>query len=284
MKNKIQYKIQFLLGILLLALLCSIGEEQMLIQGRIHNLKVNANESAAFRKQDISANALSWMQKISTETSISMCDLLAVWMTEYNFRLTDDLDLSEENYRIWKARLNDHRDVLYRELSSSYAAIWDDVQYFPTDPNVTYENTWMFERSYGGNRGHEGVDLMPPENIRGYYPIFSMTDGTVEKIGWLEKGGYRIGIRSPSGGYFYYAHLSSYAEELKEGDTVSAGTLLGYMGDTGYSKVPGTTGNFDVHLHLGIYIKTEQQEEVSVNPYPVLLYLKEQTLKYKGHL
>ena len=275
---------QCLLGILLLALLCNVGKEQLLMQGRINNLMINPNESAAFRKQDISAGALSGIQKFSTETSIPMSDLLAVWMSEYNFQLTDNLNLTEENYRIWKARLEDRRNVLYQELCDSYAAIWDDIRYFPTDANATYENTWMFERNYGGNRGHEGVDLMPLENIRGYYPIFSMTDGVVEKIGWLEKGGYRIGIRSPSGGYFYYAHLSSYAEEFQEGDTVPAGTLLGYMGDTGYSKIPGTTGNFDVHLHLGIYIKTKNKEEVSVNPYPVLLYLKEQSLKYKGNL
>ena len=44
----------------------------------------------------------------------------------------------------------------------------------------------------------------------GFYPVISMTDGKIEKIGWLSLGGYRIGIRSPHGGYFYYAHLASY--------------------------------------------------------------------------
>jgi len=31
-------------------------------------------------------------------------------------------------------------------------------------------------------------------------------------------------------------------------------------------------GMFDVHLHLGIYIRTEQSQEQSVNPYWVLRY------------
>ena len=60
-----------------------------------------------------------------------------------------------------------------------------------------------------------------------------MTDGIIEKIGWLEMGGWRIGVRAPGGAYLYYAHLYSYAGDFKEGDRVKAGELIGYMGDTG---------------------------------------------------
>ena len=44
-------------------------------------------------------------------------------------------------------------------------------------------------------------------------------------------------------------NLSSYAG-IKEGDPISAGDVIGFMGDTGYSKREGTTGKFPVHLHL----------------------------------
>lgn len=96
-----------------------------------------------------------------------------------------------------------------------------------------------------------------------------MADGSVEAVGWLPLGGYRIGIRSPSGGYFYYAHLSSYERDWKEGDSIKAGEILGFMGDTGYGS-EGTKGKFPVHLHLGIYIQTPYSREMSVNPYWVL--------------
>ena len=99
----------------------------------------------------------------------------------------------------------------------------------------------MEERTYGGKRGHEGTDLMPPTNQRGFYPVFSATAGTVEHMGWLQKGGWRIGIRSEQGGYFYYAHLSEYASGMEEGKTVEAGEMLGYMGDSGYGE-EGTVG------------------------------------------
>jgi len=137
----------------------------------------------------------------------------------------------------------------------------------------------MYERNFGGKRGHEGCDIMAGINKRGYYPVVSMTDGVIEKIGWLTQGGYRIGIRSPSGGYYYYAHLYQYAEDFQVGDTVTAGQLIGYMGDSGYGS-EGTVGRFDVHLHMGIYFDGKDGLEISVNPYPVLKYFEDKTLKY----
>ena len=96
-----------------------------------------------------------------------------------------------------------------------------------------------------------------------------MTGGVIEKAGWLELGGWRIGIRAPSGAYLYYAHLYNYSQDWAEGDEVQPGTLLGFMGDSGYGP-EGTTGMFPVHLHLGIYLPLNEQEEISVNPYWIL--------------
>ena len=113
----------------------------------------------------------------------------------------------------------------------------------------------------------------------GYFPIVSMTDGTIEQVGWLEKGGWRIGIRSISGNYYYYAHFHSYIKDWKRGDPVKAGDLLGYMGDSGYGP-EGTTGQFPVHLHLGIYLPTAEKGEQAINPYWMLRYLESKRLSY----
>lgn len=166
-------------------------------------------------------------------------------------------------------------------------AIWKDVIYFPIpvskyneDATVNYSDSWMQERTFGGKRGHEGCDIMASIDTRGFYPVISMTDGSIEKIGWLPAGGYRIGVRSPSGGYFYYAHLFDYAKEFKEGETVKAGDLLGFMGDSGYGETPGTVGNFPVHLHVGIYFNDKDGKETSVNPYWILRFLDDKKLVY----
>ena len=109
-------------------------------------------------------------------------------------------------------------------------------------------------------------------------------------IGWLELGGWRIGITSENGIYYYYAHLDSYAP-LSVGDTVTAGQLLGFMGNTGYSKVEGTKGKFDVHLHFGIYVTDENgkrwepeefiEAELAVNPCYLLKTIENKVLYYQ---
>lgn len=160
--------------------------------------------------------------------------------------------------------------------------VWSDIRYFPVPlsenkkvPFITYTDTWGAERTYGGDRLHEGTDLMATVDEPGLYPILSISDGVVTNKGWLEKGGYRIGITSEHGGYFYYAHLESYAD-VNLGDTVKAGQLLGYMGDSGYGE-EGTTGMFASHLHLGIYI-TLDDVETAINPYPFLVELEKNIL------
>lgn len=136
-----------------------------------------------------------------------------------------------------------------------------------------FENGYGAVRTYGGKRTHQGIDIMTSNNIPGYFQIRSVCDGVVENVGWLKLGGYRIGIRSESGMYYYYAHLDSYEKGIVSGKEVSAGDVIGYMGNTGYGK-EGTKGKFDVHLHFGIYRQVDGSEE-SLNPYYLLKYFTE---------
>lgn len=176
--------------------------------------------------------------------------------------------------------LKKYKKEEYERMQAAYGAVWGDLKVFPVAADkVFYEDSWLAPREYGSPRLHEGCDVFGEEDVSGYYPIVSMTDGLVEKIGWLPLGGNRIGIRSPQGGYFYYAHLDSYDREFKVGETVTAGEILGYMGDSGYGT-QGTKGKFPVHLHLGIYIQTTNYEEISVNPYWILRYIHKNIVKY----
>lgn len=160
-----------------------------------------------------------------------------------------------------------------------------DEKYFPIPKNfrtqVVFDDSWGGERTFGGERRHEGCDMMSVSNVRGEIPVVSMTDGVVENLGWLKLGGYRIGIRSNYQVYYYYAHLDRYAKDLKQGQVVKAGQLIGFMGDTGYSEVEGTVGKFDVHLHLGIYIPDRKGEDMSVNPYWIIKNLEKEEIEPK---
>ena len=180
---------------------------------------------------------------------------------------------------------------LFNLEKNTYNGLLADIKYFPVPRSnkrkewVNYVNSWNYERTYKGNRTHEGTDVMGDINKDGIYPVVSVSDGYVSNIGWLELGGWRIGITSPSGIYYYYAHFDSYAKEYKEGDVIRAGDIIGYMGSTGYSKVEGTKNKFPVHLHFGIYITPDPDiaadyEEIALNPYNILKINENNTLIY----
>lgn len=185
-------------------------------------------------------------------------------------------EVSVKKVGFFRENLKDN--TAFDELADYYKVLFADIQVFPLDRGednsikFTFGDTWSELRNYGGNRRHEGTDIFPTENISGKYRVISASDGVVERIGWLEKGGYRVGIRTPHGAYLYYAHLDSYAEELELGDSVNAGDFLGFMGDSGYG-LEGTKGMFPVHLHFGMYIDAVPGE-ISVNPYSTICYLE----------
>lgn len=227
-----------------------------------------------FRNHKVSEEMLDdfWEKADSDMTDFS--ELLAMYFAT-DGTVTDPSVLEKDISFVKKYRYEE-----FEEIAGYVYAVWKDLKRFPVgavdsdrEATVTFADSWMQSRTFGGDRGHEGTDIMATVNQRGIYPIYSVTDGVVENIGWLKLGGYRLGIRSDSGAYFYYAHMAEYAKEFAVGERVKAGTFLGYMGDTGYSEIPGTTGNFDVHLHLGIYLNDADGNEFSVNSYPMLRYL-----------
>lgn len=255
---------------------------ESLIQGLFQTAKMQRLHEEivtdmGFRDQEIGEELLSYMNR-------SECDPaeIGVYLLETKFGYQGfEYPMNEKSFEHLKKKWRGSKN--WNSYEAFLNSIWGDLTYFPiptstTDSSlgVSFSDSWMSERSYGGKRGHEGTDIMAQKSVAGVYPILSITDGVVEQKGWLEKGGYRLGIRAPSGAYFYYAHLDSYAN-LEVGDSVKAGQLLGFMGDTGYGK-EGTRGQFPVHLHLGIYIYPNG-EELSVNPYWILRYLQKHTRK-----
>lgn len=262
----------FLLNFLA-ALFLAIGIGSLRDLGELARLNEDTLIKGAFRQQMLDETALNYIKEMKNPG-----EPLALYWLETNFGTFDTgTSLAREALprlkQKWAVQDN------WTAYLSACKGIWDDVEYFPipepsgtVDAKLSYVDSWMMERNYGGKRGHEGTDIMAERQERGFYPVVSMTDGVVRHKGWLEQGGWRLGIVAPGGAYFYYAHLDSYAD-IEVGDTVKAGDLLGLMGDSGYSTVEGTTGNFPVHLHLGIYIFYDE-EEVSVNPYWVLRYIE----------
>ncbi|MFQ7631306.1 M23 family metallopeptidase [Sellimonas intestinalis] len=260
---------QFLILVLLL-LFEGIAIPKLQNDAAYFSLDPELIKGNTFRSHELTTDLIQAMRKSEEPARIA-----GVYLLEQQFHPGQrDVFGSEDD--LLRKTIPWQKSPAYSSYMAACEKIWSDVRYFPVmfwkekpDLTVTFEDSWMSERTYGGKRGHEGTDLMASKNERGIFPIVSMTDGTVTSKGWLPKGGWRLGITSTHGGYFYYAHLDSYAD-VEVGDEVEAGDLIGYMGDSGYGK-EGTTGQFPVHLHLGIYLE-EPEEEISINPYWILKY------------
>lgn len=120
-------------------------------------------------------------------------------------------------------------------------------------------------RSYGYRRAHLGNDLCGSVGT----PIIAVEAGTIEEMGWNQYGGWRIGIRSfDQKRYYYYAHLRKghpFAPEIAIGDTVQAGTVIGYLGMTGYSTQEDVNNMKVPHLHFGVQLIFDESQKDGVN-------------------
>ena len=133
-------------------------------------------------------------------------------------------------------------------------------------------------RSFGFKRKHLGNDLMGSLGT----PIVAVEGGVIEALGWNRYGGWRVGIRSfDSRRYYYYAHLQKdhpFAEDLKVGDIVQAGDLIGFMGRTGYSDNENVNNIETVHLHFGMELVFDESQkecnsEIWINVYDIVRLL-----------
>lgn len=134
----------------------------------------------------------------------------------------------------------------------------------PLKSDYSYRSTWGAARGWGGRRIHEGTDIFAHYGV----PVRSTTYGMIEVMGWNRFGGWRVGIRDINNVYHYYAHLSGFNKEFKEGAIVQPGDVIGWVGSSGYGK-PGTQGKFPPHLHYGLY-RDNGYTDWSFDPYPSL--------------
>jgi murein DD-endopeptidase MepM/ murein hydrolase activator NlpD len=123
----------------------------------------------------------------------------------------------------------------------------------PVAGAVSFVDSWGAARS--GGRRHEGVDMLAPTGT----PVVAPVAGTVSHRG-NAVGGMSFHLAADDGNYWYGAHLSAYGAS----GWVPAGTVIGYVGDTGNAR--GTP-----HLHLELHPGGEGAP--AVDPYPAAALL-----------
>jgi murein DD-endopeptidase MepM/ murein hydrolase activator NlpD len=122
-----------------------------------------------------------------------------------------------------------------------------------------------FFDSRGSGRAHEAIDIMAPRHTQ----VLAADDGVIKKL-FTSHGGGGITIYQfdPTETYsYYYAHLDRYAANLKEGQRVRRGDVIGYVGSTGNASPDAP------HLHFAIFRLGPGREwwkGEPINPYPIL--------------
>jgi murein DD-endopeptidase MepM/ murein hydrolase activator NlpD len=114
---------------------------------------------------------------------------------------------------------------------------------FPVLGPTRWSDDWYYPRWTGTQfRFHQGLDMFAPYGT----PVAAPVDG-IARVGSNALGGLTVKVVEPDGTYWYLAHLSGIAEGLVDGQPVTTGQVVGYVGTSG--NAAGTPP----HLHFGVY-------------------------------
>jgi murein DD-endopeptidase MepM/ murein hydrolase activator NlpD len=181
-------------------------------------------------------------------------DLVAT--TEQLAATEDELVAAEEAAAAAARRAEDSRYELAIVTAGSEIVIHGFV--FPVADPHTFVDTFLAPRMPGTEyeHMHQGTDIFAPAGT----PLLACERGVVTKMGNDVLGGIKLWLVGESGAAYYYAHLSSFAEGIEPGDVVDAGTVVGYVGNTGNAVGTPSHLHFEIHPRGGL----------AVNPYPLL--------------
>ncbi|MGB9358259.1 MAG: peptidoglycan DD-metalloendopeptidase family protein [Acidimicrobiia bacterium] len=123
--------------------------------------------------------------------------------------------------------------------------------YCPVQGGASFIDSWGFPRS--GGRRHKGVDMFNSRNT----PLVAVVDGRV-KFSSNSLGGLSTHLYA-GGTTYYYTHLEKHPTNISSGQNVKAGTVIGYLGNSGNARYTSP------HLHFEI-----RPNNVAINPYPTV--------------
>lgn len=110
---------------------------------------------------------------------------------------------------------------------------------------------------------HEAIDIMAPRGT----PVLAAADGRIVKLFNSVPGGLTIYQFDPAERFsYYYAHLDRYAPGLAEGQAVTRGQVIAFVGSTGNASLKAP------HLHFALFeLGPEKRwwEGKAINPYPL---------------
>ena len=112
---------------------------------------------------------------------------------------------------------------------------------FPVAGYTTFTDDWFNPRFTPTFHLHEGTDLFAAQGT----PVRAPVDGVVRHSNGAT-GGLAVYVRTKEGHDVYMAHLASFSD-VKPGDTVRVGDVVGFVGDTGNARGGAPHVHFEIH-------------------------------------
>ena len=125
----------------------------------------------------------------------------------------------------------------------------------PVAGATSFTDTWLAPRS--GGRLHQGVDIFAAHGT----PVVAPVAGSVEQSD-STLGGLGFRLWGDDGNFYYGAHLASFGPRWGR---VHAGSLLGYVGNTGNAMTTPPHLHFEIHPG-----RTPGDPPSAVNPTPAV--------------
>lgn len=117
---------------------------------------------------------------------------------------------------------------------------------FPVAGEATFGDDWLYPRFVPYFHLHVGTDIFAARGTPVRAPVdgvFRSTNGPI--------GGLAVYVTMADGTYFYMAHLDALAPGLVDGQRVSTGQVVGYVGDSGNARGGKPHVHFEIHPRGG---------------------------------
>ena len=109
----------------------------------------------------------------------------------------------------------------------------------------------QISRNFGPN--HKGIDIAAPQ----LSPVIAAGSGVVNTTGWDSLFGNYVVIKHNNDYLTFYGHL--YSVDVKKGERVNGGQVIGTVGSTGSSTSP--------HLHYEVRFRGKQVDPMGYLPF-----------------
>jgi len=169
------------------------------------------------------------------------------------------MDVAENNHQAFSGEENsstarEHHQKTKTSRERNYTRNREKPFILPVQGRLTSKFGYRKDPMGGGKSFHPGIDIAAPLET----PVRAARDGKVVFAGWLKRGGGTIFIRHSYGFETRYLHLSKI--EVRRGERVRQGQIIGKVGSTGHSTGP--------HLHFEI-----RKRGTPLDPLKFLKYL-----------